>query len=141
MHNASLGRRILLCLFATNYPVSLLEFGKTAGIRSADSIRHLFAAAILALVACAAAFGQTAEITGRILDPSGSVVPGAEVTVSSLATGADRVVKTNSSGYYTVSLLTPGEYRVSVQYVGFRPIVRSGVRLAVDQHAELGFTL
>ncbi len=94
----------------------------------------------LALFA-AAAFGQTAEITGRIVDPSGSVVPGAEVTVSSIATGADRVVKTNSSGYYTVPLLSPGEYRVSVQYAGFRTIVRSGVRMAVDQHAELGFTL
>ena len=131
MHNASVGPQNAFFLVVAN----CCNFVR--GLRN----KHLGVAMTLVLFTCAAAFGQTAEITGRIVDPSGSVVPGAEVTVSSIATGADRVVKTNSSGYYTVPLLSPGEYRVSVQYAGFRTIVRSGVRLAVDQHAELGFTL
>src|SRR5262252_9389314 len=85
-------------------------------------MRQIPVLAIVALLASAAAFGQTATITGRVADPSGAVVPGAEITVSSVETGADRVVRTNSSGYYTVPLLLPGEYRVSVQHQGFRPI-------------------
>jgi hypothetical protein len=87
------------------------------------------------------AFAQTAEITGRVIDASGAVVPGADVTVLSLASGRDRGVPTNSEGYYTVPLLLPGEYRITVQHAGFKPIVRSGVVLVVDQHAELNFTL
>src|SRR6476646_9319360 len=110
MHNASVGPQNAFFLVVAN----CCNFVR--GLRN----KHLCVAMTLVLFTCAAAFGQTAEITGRIVDPSGSVVPGAEVTVSSIATGADRVVKTNSSGYYTVPLLSPGEYRVSVQYAGFR---------------------
>src|SRR5262245_22015904 len=115
MLSALVGSRILLRIFgsATNCH-QMLRFRKAARIRTVHDTRQISAAAAVALFSCAAAFGQTAEITGRVLDPSGSVVPGAEITVSSVATAADRVVTTNSSGYYTVPLLLPGEYRVSV---------------------------
>src|ERR1700759_5449346 len=105
MHNASVGGRFPLSLFGAKCRHLLLGFGKKVRTRTVDKIRPISVATTLALFASAAAFGQTAEITGRIVDPSGSVVPGAEVTVSSTATGVDRVVKTNSSGYYTVPLL------------------------------------
>lgn len=94
-----------------------------------------------ALFSAAIGFSQSASITGRVMDTTGAVIPGATVTVTSVGSGADRDVKTNSSGYFTAPLLLPGEYRISVQNQGFRTLVRSGVVLAVDQRAELDFTL
>ncbi|HZT39254.1 MAG TPA: TonB-dependent receptor [Bryobacteraceae bacterium] len=101
-------------------------------------------AIILAAIAVAAALpghAQTAEITGRITDATGAVVPGAAVTVTNVATGAERLATTSSDGYYTVPLLLPGEYKIAVQRQGFKPVIRSGVELAVDQRAELDFSL
>src|SRR3954452_5531004 len=112
--------------------------------RKENMLRHFELRQIVVfavLLAGSMAFAQTAEITGRVIDTSGGVVPGAGVTVLSLASGMDRNIPTNSEGYYTVPLLLPGEYRITVQHAGFKPIVRSGVVLAVDQRAELNFTL
>src|SRR5438093_12462489 len=88
-----------------------------------------------------AAFAQTAQITGRITDTTGAVIPGTSITVTNVATAADRNVRSNQDGYYTVPLLLPGEYRIRVDQQGFRPITRSGIALAVDQRAEINFTL
>ena len=89
----------------------------------------------------AAAWGQTAQITGRVTDSSGAVAPGASISARNVATGIDRTVESNELGYYTIPLLPPGEYRVSVDRSGFRPMVRSGIILVVDQRAELDFAL
>jgi hypothetical protein len=96
--------------------------------------------ALLALFAAGAA-AQSARIGGRVTDRSGSVVPLTSVTVTNAETGAGRKVTTNDEGYYVVPLLQPGEYRVAVEHVGFKPISRSGITLDVDQRAELDFVL
>src|SRR5258708_4318252 len=97
--------------------------------------------AFFTLIAAGTAFAQTAQITGRVTDATGAVVPGTSIVVTNVGTAADRSVTTNQDGYYTVPLLPPGEYRVSVQHAGFKQMVRSGVVLEVDQRAELDFTL
>ena len=96
---------------------------------------------VLAGLWTAPLWAQTAQITGRITDSSGAVVVGAKVISRNVATGVDRATQSNETGYYTIPLLTPGEYRLSVELRGFRPVVRSGVVLVVDQHAELDFAL
>jgi outer membrane receptor protein involved in Fe transport len=86
-------------------------------------------------------FAQTARIAGRVTDRSGAVVPGTFVTVTNTQTGAERKVATNEEGYYAAPLLLPGEYRVAVEHPGFKPVGRAGVKLDVDQRAELDFVL
>ncbi len=86
-------------------------------------------------------FSQTAQITGRVTDATGAVIPGAAITVLNVATNVDRKLATNEGGYYNVPLLPPGEYRLTVEQQGFKTIVRSGLVLEVDQRAELNFTL
>ncbi|MFB3825987.1 MAG: TonB-dependent receptor domain-containing protein [Bryobacteraceae bacterium] len=94
------------------------------------------------LLACAAgALAQTAQITGRITDASAAIIPGASLTVRNVATGLERKISSNNEGYYTAPLLPPGEYSISVEHQGFRPVVRSGVVLEVDQRAEINFVL
>ncbi len=86
-------------------------------------------------------FAQTAQLTGRVTDSTGAVVPGASITVINVGTGIARVVPSNGEGYYTVPLLQPAEYRVNVEKTGFKSIVQSNVVLKVDQRAELDFVL
>jgi len=83
----------------------------------------------------------TARIIGTIVDASGAVVPGASVVVINSDTGIKRETTSNELGYYTVPLLPPGNYRVAVQKEGFQPIERTTVTLAVDQVAQLDFTM
>ena len=96
---------------------------------------------VLSSLLAASLLGQTAQVTGRIMDQAGAVVPKAAVTVTNASTGAIRKVASTQDGYYTVPLLQPGLYQISVEMQGFAPIVRSDLQLAVDQVLRLDFTL
>lgn len=68
------------------------------------------------------AFGQTnisGDVVGTVTDPSGAVIPGAKVTLKSVASGATSVTTTNASGSYRFNLLKPGQYTVSATGQGF----------------------
>ena len=89
------------------------------------------------------AFAQaTSTINGRITDQAGAVLPGATVTVTSVATGATRETISNAEGLYTVPALNAGIYTVKAQITGFTTFVRdriellTGSTLTVD--AQLG---
>src|SRR5262245_14758518 len=99
----------------------------------------MLSASFMALTATA--LGQTAQVTGRIGDQSGAVVPGAQVTVTHQKTGLARESVSNGEGYFTIPLLPPGEYRIAVKKDGFKPVVRPDVALNVEQVARLDFTL
>ena len=59
------------------------------------------------------------DLTGTVTDPSGAVVSGATVTLTSNSTGATRTTTTNASGAYRFALVPPGTYAVSVSAQGF----------------------
>src|SRR5216684_3766007 len=84
---------------------------------------------------------QTAQITGRVTDPSGSVMPGATVKITETATSQHRAVRTNQEGYYTIPLLKTGVYEMTVEKTGFQPLERSGLSLDVYQVVRLDFAL
>jgi hypothetical protein len=98
---------------------------------------RLFSILLLAGAACA----QTAQITGRVTDPTGAVVSAADVAVINSDTGVRFSAQTNHEGYYTVSRLEPGAYRIEIRQPGFKPVLRSGIVLQVDQTARLDFVL
>ena len=62
----------------------------------------------------------TATIRGTVTDPSGSVIPGAKVTVKNEDTGLTRVSEANSEGIYSFAELPVGTYRIEVESAGFR---------------------
>jgi len=72
---------------------------------------------------------QQAEIKGKVVDPSGAVIPDAEVTVTNAATGAKIASSTNASGAYDVPLLPAGSYTVAVSKPGFQEFVQRGVNV------------
>jgi hypothetical protein len=97
----------------------------------------------VAMIACAGvAFAQsTATLSGTVKDPSGAVLPGATITVVAAATGAQRVVTSDSAGNYVVPSLQPGTYTVQAQAPGFGLFTVKSLVLQVDQAAALNISL
>jgi len=94
------------------------------------------------LSVCAVLLAQTtAEITGLVTDTTNAVVPGATVTVVSAGRKTERQTISNAQGYYRLTSLEPGDYRVSVQSPGFRVAIRTGLKLDVNQSLRLDFAL
>jgi Carboxypeptidase regulatory-like domain len=95
---------------------------------SLNFYRSWIAALVLAAMAVAgfsgSAFAQatlsTGSIQGLVTDPSGAVVPGAKVVITNQGTGQALSITTNSSGLYNSGAIVPGEYKVRVEYKGFR---------------------
>ncbi len=106
-----------------------------------DILRVMSRTVLLGLILAAAAFAQTGQITGRVTDASGSVIPGSSIVVTSTATAIERRTESNDAGYYNVSLLKPGGYSLRVEQQGFKTAARAGVTIEVDQRVELNFTL
>ncbi|MGC4053479.1 MAG: carboxypeptidase-like regulatory domain-containing protein [Paludibaculum sp.] len=83
----------------------------------------------------------SAEISGTVLDSSGSAVANAKVRVTNSGTNRDHETFSNTTGGYIVQLLPPGDYVVTVEAQGFRRLVRSGITLQVNQQTQLDLTL
>jgi hypothetical protein len=73
----------------------------------------------------------TGDITGRVADPGGAVVPGASVTARNTGTGLTRAVTTNSLGDYTITQLPPGIYEITVEATGFSKALLKDVQVLV----------
>lgn len=85
--------------------------------------------------------GTTAQITGRVTDPSGAVAEGAAIQVQNVQTGGVWKTTTNADGLYTIPQLAPGNYNIAVTKQGFEAAVRNELTLVVDQVAQVNFTL
>jgi len=83
-------------------------------------------------------------ITGQITDPSGSLLPDVQVTVTENETGVQIKTKTNHTGSYQVTFLLPGVYTVSAEAPEFEKTARrdvrvdSGSRITVDLGMRIG---
>jgi hypothetical protein len=93
------------------------------------------------MLAIPGAFAQTAQVTGLVTDPSGTIVPGATVSIRNVATGIVSEAVTNDRGYYTLLNLTPGTYDISVRRQGFRTTTQTGIKLDVAQIARMDLQL
>jgi carboxypeptidase family protein len=87
-------------------------------------------------------YGQaTGSLSGTVTDKTGSVVVGAKVRIIAQATGVARESTTDQSGHYLVPLLPVADYTIRVESQGFRAVEQKDVRLQVDEHREVNFTL
>ncbi len=87
-----------------------------------------------------ALFAQTAAtgaLKGTVTDPSGSVVPGVTMKVTSNETGQTRTAITQSNGTYLVPLLPLGEYRLETSAKGFKTVTFQNIPIHVTETALL----
>jgi hypothetical protein len=84
--------------------------------------------------------GGTGALTVNISDPSGKVIPGANVKISNSA-AVTRSQTTGGNGGYTFTLLPPGAYEVSISASGFQPVTVTAVTVDVTETAVLNQSL
>lgn len=76
-------------------------------------------------------------ILGRVLDPTGAVIPGASVEVLNKAMGTKVTVTTNEAGLYQAPYLIPGMYQLTVEAPGFKKYVRDGIEVRVNDRLDI----
>lgn len=76
-------------------------------------------------------------IVGTVSDASGSVIPGARVTVIDVGMQTSRSVVANEQGYFVVPALHPSTYSVSATASGFALFTEKNVTLLADQSLTL----
>ena len=72
------------------------------------------------------------QMGGYVTDPSGAVVPNAQVTITSAENGMSRSAVTDSSGHWTVMGLPSGNYKIKLDSRGFK-VNESNVRYDSNQ--------
>src|SRR5436190_9197526 len=103
---------------------------------------------VLAAIVCfagASAYAQSGQsISGSVVDPSGAVIPGADVSAKHLATGVVTSAVSNSEGQFSIPSLPIGAYTVTVTLSGFKTVninnvvVTSGAGASVKATMEVG---
>jgi hypothetical protein len=81
------------------------------------------------------------SITGTVLDPSGSAIPNATVTVRDVNRGTTWTTKTSSAGVYVFPQINEGTVVVSADASGFSKEVRNSFILSVNQVARIDFKM
>ncbi len=102
-------------------------------------------ALFLIFVTSPAVFGQassgTATITGLVLDPTGAVMPTADVEVRNIGTNGIRSLQTNDVGRWEAVSLPPGEYEIRASKEGFATLLRKGITVSVGERAVVDLTM
>jgi hypothetical protein len=95
--------------------------------------RTLLAGTLLVLLTTTSALAQlsTAQLSGRVTDESGAVLPGVTVTATQTDTGLIRSVTTDENGTYVLPNLPTGPYRLEAMLQGFRTYTQTGIVLQV----------
>src|SRR5580692_10801239 len=87
-------------------------------------------------------YGQaTGSFSGTVSDKAGAVVSAATVKATSQETGLSRETKTDDSGHYLIPLLPVSQYTIRVESQGFQATEQRDIRLQVDEHREIDFSL
>jgi hypothetical protein len=81
------------------------------------------------------------SISGTLRDPTGAVVPRAQVVVQEERTGFSRTVMANDEGFYSAPSLPFGRYSVSTAPQGFKKTVSPGLDLHVNENLVVNLTL
>src|SRR3982075_2487122 len=84
---------------------------------------------------------SNASLTGRITDSSKAVTPGVKVSAINTGTRVRYETVTNETGSYYVTNLPPGTYRIEVEKLGFKAVLKSDLILHVQDALEFNFEM
>jgi len=100
----------------------------------------ILAVLVLALLASVPAIAQVLKgsISGRVVDPQGAVVSGAEVKATDVGTGAVYITQSNNSGVFRLNLLPTGTYKAAISAQGYRTSTHEGIVVVAGSDNGLG---
>ena len=99
----------------------------------------LLVVCLLAVIAFSSpAYSQVVygSVVGTITDPSGSVIPGATVTLTNKETAVAREDKTDEGGRYSFVNVLPGNYDLKVTASGFRTLADTNIEVRPTEVAR-----
>jgi Carboxypeptidase regulatory-like domain/TonB dependent receptor/TonB-dependent Receptor Plug Domain len=112
--------------------------------------RSLFRSALVAILALAlgvigtnayAQGGVTQPLAGTVVDASGAVIPGADVSAKHNGTGVVTTAVTNGDGVFSMAAMPVGTYTVTVTLQGFKTVVISNVVITSGAGANVKATM
>lgn len=109
--------------------------------------KFCYLTSLLMIALCLPSGGQTGNgsIQGTVRDPSGAVVPAAQVTAEHVATSRRSTTTTNQTGFYLFPSLPPGTYTVTVEAKGLQSwrgdlLLQTGQAAVIDVQLQIGST-
>jgi hypothetical protein len=105
--------------------------------------RSIALLALATLLSAAVCWSQETRgsIVGKVTDPSGALIAGANVVVTNTAMGTKTTLTTNGDGYYQATYLIPGTYQVDVASPGFKKAIRGGIEIRIADRIEVNIPL
>lgn len=82
-----------------------------------------------------------ATLTGQVTDPSGAIVPKAQIKAENIETGSVYTAETSDAGVYYIPYVVPGTYKVSAIAPGFKTAVQDNVVLLASKYYGQNFKL
>src|SRR6266513_6457281 len=105
-------------------------------------MRKAFVSILLAfLPGLCLAQNESATLSGRVSDPTGAAVVGAEVVLTNVETNVEQRTKTNSAGLYVFTGVHSGTYRVAAGSPGFKTLIKENLTLHVQDEIAENFSL
>jgi hypothetical protein len=90
------------------------------------------------LSACAFAQTVTGSLVGTVVDPAGSVIPGAQVQLTNQGTAAIITATGDNAGLFRFPNLNPADYMVTVRAKGFKTRVEKDISVGLSENRDLG---
>ena len=89
----------------------------------------------LLLVASVCLFGQgtTSRVVGTVTDPTGAIIPGAQVTLTNENTAVSFTTTTTQTGTYVFEAVQVGTYRIDITAAGFKKFISAGNPVIIAQ--------
>src|SRR5690606_40061524 len=109
-----------------------------------DRLTAVGLALVLLSILSVSVLGQSAlsTIRGTVLDPTGAVVPGVDITLTETATGVQaRTSISDANGNFELPDLQPGTYRLSASLPGFKTFVAEDIVLESGQIRRININL
>src|SRR6266850_1951905 len=91
------------------------------------------------ILAGGAAYGQglTGSISGNVSDPSGSPIPGSDITLTNIATTQARQTRSDANGDFVFTQILPGTFKMTVSANGFKRYEQNDVILTATERVAL----
>ena len=109
--------------------------------RKIFSINALLTACLCFLPATLQGQVDTGQVTGRIVDSTGSAIVGATVTLTNTASGAVLTQSTGAEGNFTFASIRVGTYTLTTEAPGFGKVTQNNISVNIQQSFVANLTL
>ena len=117
-------------------PGSIVQFALSLAFMVTTPLAAAHAQA-LARTATAA----TATVRGHVTDPTGALIPGAKITITTLAGAAVTTTTADAAGAYVVNGLAPGGYLIRAAVEGYAPVPLPAIQLTAGQSKRVDISM